>query len=225
MTIAMMERMRWNLSVILILSGLLGCSDGSDSPVPQEEERVGFEIIEIQSPNSFRAWISPEINFQEFEALEVSPGWIKNQPRESTETPADKVRFIKSPDATMDGDILVEEFYGYKWFHAATVTDPNVVLDEEGLLRGNRVRKFHEITYNAGRRLILLVSPEGAVYFRVGRDANRVSDEPTIPNLWRTEEYVTPVKLVIELFGETLVIRTDNEDSFQGPVPEIGDAL
>ncbi|MCB1689951.1 MAG: hypothetical protein KDI33_15750 [Halioglobus sp.] len=221
----MIKEIQRKLSLVLLLTGLVGCSDVSDSQVPPEREQIGFEIIEIQSPKSFRAWISPEITYQEFEALEVPPGWIKNQPRESTETPADMVRFIKSPDATMDGDILVEEFYGYKWFHAATVTDPNVVLDEERLLRGNRVRKFHEITYNAGRRLILLISPEGAVYLRVGRDANRVNDEPTIPNLWRIEEYVTPEKLVIELFGETLVIRTDNEDSFQGPVPELENAL
>lgn len=221
----MIDRIVRKLSLVLVVSGLVGCSDGSDSPVTQEREQVGFEIIEIQSPTSFRAWISPEINFQEFEALEVSPGWIKNQPRESTETPADMVRFIKSPDATMDGDILVEEFYGYRWFHAATVIDPNVVLDEERLLRGNRVRKFHEITYNAGRRLVLLISPQGDIYFRIGRDANRVKDEPTIPNLWRIEEYVTPEKLVIELFGETLVIRTDNEDSFQGPLPQLRDAL
>jgi len=71
----------------------------------------------------------------------------------------------------------------------------------------------------------LLVSPDGDVYFRIGRDANRVSDEPTIPNLWRLEEYITQEKLVIELFEENLVIRTDNQDSFQGPVPELGVAL
>lgn len=147
-----MERMRRNFSVIFALSGLPGCSDGSDSPVPQEEQQVGFEIIEIQSPNSFRAWISPETNFQEFEVLGVSSGWIKNQMRECAETPSDKVRSIKSPDATMEGDVLVEEFYCYKGRRAATVTDPNIILDEEGLLRSSSVRKFHEITYNAGKR-------------------------------------------------------------------------
>jgi hypothetical protein len=48
-----------------------------------------------------------------------------------------------------------------------------------------------------------------------------VDDEPTIPNLWRLQDYTTPEKLVIELFGETLVIRTDNQDSFQGPLREL----
>jgi hypothetical protein len=32
---------------------------------------------------------------------------------------------------------------------------------------------------------------------------------------------MTPEKLVIELFEGNLVIRADNEDSFQGPVPEL----
>ena len=73
--------------------------------------------------------------------------------------------------------------------------------------------------------MVLLISPEGEVYFRIGRDALRVSDEPSIPNLWRLEEYTTPEKLVIELFEENLVIRTDNEDSFQGPVSELEGVL
>ena len=222
----MIERTTWKLGLLLVLFGIIGCSDGSDSPPSQEEEsRVGFEILEIQSPTSIRAWISPEMTFEEFEALEVDPGWIKNQPRESEECGADDSRFIKSPDSTEDGDILIQDFYGFNWFHSATVTQTNIPLDDEGLLSGSLVRKFHELTYNAGSCLVLLISPEGDVYFRVGRDANRVSDEPSIPNLWRLEEYTTPEKLVIELFEENLVIRTDNEDSFQGPVPELGAAL
>ena len=224
----MTERITRKLGLLLILLAIFGCSDSSDSPPSQEEEpRVGFEILEIQSPSSIRAWISPEITFEEFEALEVDPGWIKNQPRESSveECGADDRRFIKSPDSTEGGDILVEEIYGFNWFHAATVTQANIPLDEEGLLNGSMVRKFHELTYNAGSCLVLLISPEGEVYFRIGRDANRVSDEPSIPNLWRLEEYTTPENLVIELFEENLVIRTDNEDSFQGPVPELGAVL
>jgi hypothetical protein len=222
---AMIEITRCRVGLLFILAGLFGCSDGSDSKIEQEQERVGFEILEIQSPNSIRAWISPEITFEEFEALEVPPGWLKNQPRESAECGPDDGRFLKSPDSTEDGDILVQEHFGFNWFHAATVTGTNIPLDDQGLLRGSTVRKFHELTYNAGSCMVLLVSPEGEVYFRIGRDANRVSDTPAIPNLWRLEDYTTPEKLVIELFDENLVIRTDNEDSFQGPVPELSTAL
>ena len=101
----------------------------------------------------------------------------------------------------------------------------NIIIDEDGLLEGTTVRKFHKLTFNAGSCLVLLVSPDGEVYFRIGRDANRVSDEPAVPNAWRLEKYTTPEKLVIKLFEENLVIRTDNEDSFQGPVPALGVAL
>jgi hypothetical protein len=211
--------------LLLVLSCLFGCHDGNDSKEEEEERQLGFEIVEIQSPNSIRAWVSPELTPEEFEALEVPAGWIKNQPRESFECGADAIRFLKSPDSTEDGDILQQEFFGFNWFHAATIIEMNVPLDDEGLLLRTTVRKFHELTYNAGSCLVLLVSPDEDVYFRIGRDANRVSDEPTLPNLWRLEEYITPEKLVIELFEENLVIRTDNKDSFQGPLPELADAI
>jgi len=124
-----------------------------------------------------------------------------------------------------DGDFLVEEFFGFNWLHAATVVEPAAPLDENGLLIVTSVRKYHEVTYNAGSTLVLLVAPSGDVYFRIGRDADRVSDQPTIPSLWRLVEYTTPEKLVIELFEGNLVIRTDNQDSFQGPVQELSAAL
>ena len=212
--------MRFGL--LLLLSGLFACSDGSDSV---NEKRVGFEIIEVQSLTSIRAWISPDITFEEFEALQLPQGWFKNQPRESAECGADAGRFLKSPDAETDGEILQQELFGFNWFHAATILRRNIPVDDEGLLVGTTVRKFHELTYNAGSCLVLLISPDEDVYFRIGRDANRVSDQPTIPNLWRLEEYTTREKLVIELFDENLVIRTDNQDSFQGPVPELQVAL
>jgi len=210
------------MTVLLLLSPLFGCGDSEPSV---EERQVGFEIIEIQSLTSIRAWISPDITFEEFEALEVPAGWLKNQPRESPECGADTMRFLKSPDATEEGDIVAEEHFGFNWFHAATVTQANIPLDDEGLLMGTMVRKFHELTYNAGSCLVLLISPDDEVYFRIGRAANRVSDEPTIPAGWRVEDYITPETVVIELFDENLVIRTDNEDSFQGPVPELDAVL
>ena len=63
------------------------------------------------------------------------------------------------------------------------------------------------------------------VYFRVGRDADRTTDEFSIPDGWRLEPYTPSEPLIIELFGETLVIRTDNNDSFQGPLTGLDDVL
>ena len=54
----------------------------------QEEERIGAEILEIQSPTSIRAWISPEISRDEFASLEVDQGLA--------EKPAQRVRRVWS---------------------------------------------------------------------------------------------------------------------------------
>ena len=189
-----------------------------DAAPQQPESRIGAEILEIQSPTSIRAWISPEITREEFAALEVDEGWRKNQPRESVECGPDDARFTKSPDATEDGDILIQSFYGFDWFHSATVFETDLPVGEDGLLLGFRVRKFHELTYYPGSCMVLLISPEDEIYFRVGRDADRTTDEFSIPDRWRVEPYTPSEQLIIELFGDTLVIRTDNNDSFQGPL-------
>ena len=209
---------------LFLLPFILGCngSDSNNNKVDSNNNevpaRVGFEILEIQSPNSIRAWISSDITREEFDALELPSGWRKNQPREGD---PDASRFYRSPDAEVDGEFLDEDLYGFSWRHSATVIQTNIPLDEQGLLIGAKVVKFHEVTFDAGHTITVLFSPDGEPYVRIGRDANRTSDEPSIPDSWRLVEYTTPEQLVIRLPEETLVIRADNEDSFQGPVPEL----
>jgi len=205
-------------AVLFALLGLVACSDGNDT-LP-EEERIGFEIIQILGPTELRAWIGTEITREEFAALEVPTGWIKNQPREGGEDVdgPDGGRFLRSPDATEDGEFLQEEFFGYNWFHAATIVQVGRAMDDERILTGSSVRKFHELDFNDGSPMVLLISPEGSVYFRIGRDADRLTDVPTIPEGWRLMDYTTHVDIVFELYPRNTVIRTDNQDSFQGPV-------
>lgn len=63
------------------------------------------------------------------------------------------------------------------------------------------------------------------MYFHIGRDARRASDNPAVPNLWRLVEYTTPRALVISLDEGNMVLRTDNKDSFQGPMAELADVI
>jgi hypothetical protein len=111
--------------------------------------------------------------------------------------------------------------YGHVWRHVATIVEANIALDTQGLLTGAHVRKSHEVTFNAGKTLTLLVSPEGENYVRISRDFLRTTDQPSIPNGWQQVDFVTPGELVVKLPNETLVIRADNEDSFQGPLPQL----
>jgi hypothetical protein len=204
--------------LIPLATFVIGCGDGS-SGSEETEARIGFEITEAQPDGTLRAWISPDITREEFDALELPDGWRKNQPRESD---PDSSRFLRSPDAPVDGEFVWEELFGFDWRHSATVVQIGVPINGEGLLIASRVRKYHELTFNAGSTITVLLSPRGDAYFRMGRDADRTSDDPTIPDSWRLVEYTTPERIVIELLVENLVIRSHNQDSFQGPVPELG---
>ncbi|MEZ5244543.1 MAG: hypothetical protein R2707_05540 [Acidimicrobiales bacterium] len=66
--------------------------------------------------------------------------------------------------------------------------------------------------------MFALVSPEGETYVRIGRDAGRTTDEATLPTGWEVVEIDMPDGFTTMLPVPTLVIRTDNEDSYQGPV-------
>ena len=66
-------------------------------------------------------------------------------------------------------------------------------VDDQGLLSGAIVEKTHEISYDPGSAVIALVSPDGDTYVRIGRDADRTSDEPTMPTGWEIVEFQGPV--------------------------------
>lgn len=195
---------------------LFGFDDEMQSPA--KAGAVGFEIIEVVSRDELRAWISVEIDQAGFDDLDLPVGWIKNQPRESE---PDFARFLRSPDSPAEGEYLVGDAFGYDWQHAATIVDSRVELDEEGLLGGSLVRKYHELVFVEGRDIVVLVSPEADAYVRVTRDANRTVEDPSIPMGWRLETLTLEEPLRMILPEYTTVIRADNEDSFQGPVAEL----
>jgi hypothetical protein len=213
------------LLLLSLLAMVVGCGDGattSGGETSPEQSRIGFEIIEIRSDGTQKPWISPEITREEFEALEVPVGWRKNQPRERD---PDISRFTRSPDEPADGEFVWEELFGFDWRYSANVVELGLPIGGDGELIAVRVNKYHELTFFAGSTVTVLLSPEGDAYFRMGRDANGASDEAKIPDSWRLVEYTTPDRMVIQLFGGNVVIRTSNQDSFQGPVPGLSALL
>jgi hypothetical protein len=197
-----------------------GTTDEADASVSEDPDapRVGFEILQFAGPNEIVVWLGLDLTLEEFTALDVPQGWIKNQPRE---TEPDGGAFHRSPDATVDGEFTDVEHFGHSWRHNATVIEANTPLDDDGLLRLNRVAKFHEVRFDAGRTLFVLISPEGEHFVRISRDAGRTSEVPTLPSDWQLVEHVIAEELVFDLPNPTLNIRCDNEDSFQGPVTEL----
>lgn len=177
-------------------------------------KRIGYEILHFKSGNEIVAWASQDITQEQFDALRLPAGWFKNQPRE---VEANGGTFLSSPDKDT-GQYTRKKQFGFEWLHVATVTKPGMRLDQEGRLRGSKVTKDHRVSFDTGRILALLVSPKGDVFVRISRDVNRTREVPTLPRDWKLIDHKIGTPLEIALPKEALVIRTDNQDSFQGPV-------
>jgi hypothetical protein len=189
--------------------------EADDEEGDGEEVKVGYEILQVVSPTQIITWLGETVSQEAFDAIELPGGWFKNQPREGE---SDRTTFAKSPDAAQDGEFTIEDHFGHSWRHVATIIETGIPLDDEGLLTANRIVKFHTVEFDAGRTLTLIVSPEGDPYIRISRDAFRTQEIPSIPASWTLVEHLVPEDLSIRLPDETINIRADNEDSFQGPV-------
>lgn len=183
------------------------------SSADEKEQRVGYEILQIKTFNEIVAWASKDITREQFDALKLPPGWFKNQPRE---VEMDRAKFLNSPGREQ-GTYVKTEHFGHEWLHVATVKG-RVKLDPKRLLVGSKVMKDHIVAFDKGKTLAFLISPKREVFPRITRDANRTRETPTLPKDWRLIEHDLEEPVEFELTSETIVIRTDNQDSFQGPV-------
>jgi hypothetical protein len=215
---------KWLIKIIPIIIFLfIGCEDDDTNiivdDIEPEVERVGFELIEIVSLEEILVWMNNEpLTQEEFDSIKISANWSKNQPREGD---PDGSTFFRSPDASRDGEFTIAEHFGYQWLFNAQIVEQNVPLsdNEDGLLNGRYIAKYHRIQFNAGKTIFVLISPDGEEYVRISRDLNRMTDTPIIPDTWQIEEREVNENLTIDLPNPTLNIRAENnQDSFQGPI-------
>ncbi len=192
--------------------------NGDEIIQDSDEGVVGFEIFQLISPDEVIVWVNIDgMTEAEFDSLQLPQNWSKNTPREGA---ADAARFTRSPGAQEDGVFTEVEHFGRMWQHNATIVNSSVALnDTEGLLTASSVAKFHEVTYFAGRTLDILVSPAGDQHIIVARDPVLGANPPTIPSAWQLTQKVLSEDLIILLPNPTLNIRTDNLDTYQGPIP------
>jgi hypothetical protein len=198
--------------ILAIVAGILGAA--CQTHAQENRTKIGFEILQFKSLNSLIVWATADMTQKEFGSLELPFGWFKNQPRE---VEVDQGTFVNSPGQE-PGTYIEKDLFGFNWRHVATVTKFGKRLDWRGRLRGSYVTKSHLVQFDAGSTLTLLVSPKGEVYPRISRDANRTSEVPNLPRGWKLVENTIDKPLRFSLPDQTLVIRADNEDSFQGPV-------
>jgi hypothetical protein len=197
---------RYNTPEKVVLRG-----KGASVPV-----NPGHELLDATGFPDLVVWGTQDLTIEEYDALELPPRWLRNQPREGVGAAG---RFLRSPGRDADGDFTRQEMFGVSWLHQATVVRLEGFLDAERLLLATIVEKHHELTWRAGSSITILTSPEGVRYALVSRDARRTSDTPTIPDDWMLEVILLEEDLRVLLPLHTTNIRTDNQDSFQGPLP------
>jgi hypothetical protein len=180
------------------------------------QEPVGHELIDATAGFPLIVWGTTELTIEEYDALELEPGWLRNQPREGV---GQTGQFLRSPGRAADGDFTFQDMFGVSWLHQASIVSVDGALDPGGLLLASTVEKHHELVWPAGNNITVLTSPEDVHYILVSRDAQRTSDTPTLPVGWTLEVELLGADLPIQLPLHTTVIRSDNQDSFQGPVP------
>jgi len=86
--------------------------------------------------------------------------------------------------------------------------------------RRTELEKYHILTYNSGQIVNILQNPSGERFIEVSRSVDRCSDTFTLAENWILTNHFLQTDLQVELLGNVSILRTDNEDSYQGPLPD-----
>jgi hypothetical protein len=218
------DNLNFYLAGILILIILLsGCSpiEVREDCISQEFsfEGVGafYELIDLTGKE---VWGTPDFSPEEY--AEFSPPflWQKNQPRTNMSEMLNAGNFLKSPGCSELGQYTYMQAFDKEFLNVVKLVSMEKPLDDDGLIRETVLEKYHQLTFASGTTVYILEDSDSKQFIGVSRDVNRTSDTFTLPEGWSLLEYVLTEDLQIELSGTVSVLRTDNEDSFQGPLPE-----
>lgn len=215
------------VAVFVLACLAVSCGDSAQGPQPgtfditQTGRQSGNPAHEVFDPEG-GVWLTLDLTPEEYDALELPEGWGRNQSRSGTGDPAGgpRGRFLRSPSRDNDGEYTHREIFGVTWQHMANIVGFQGFLDDQNLLIAALVQKYHELTWPAGTNITVLTSPGGEHYALISRDARRMSEFPTIPDAWLLRTIRVEADLPVRLPFNTTVVRTDNQDSFQGPLPD-----
>jgi hypothetical protein len=211
------------LAAIVILAGILaGCRHGDrELCVPRpphfEGEGAGYELINLAGGE---VWATGDWTPEEYVGFSLPFSWtfwLKNDPRIPL---ADRGRFLRSPGCTEDGQYSYMRAFSRDFLQVVELIVINRPADDQGLIRRTELEKYHVLHYSAGRTVSILRSPTGERFIGVSESLERSSDTPTLPEGWTLTERLLTAELQVELLGRVSVLRMDNEDSYQGPLPK-----
>ncbi|MEO1591820.1 MAG: hypothetical protein AAFU71_11080, partial [Cyanobacteria bacterium J06632_22] len=131
---------------------------------------------------------------------------------------ANRGQFLRSPGCA-DGQYSYLQAFDREFLQVVKLLDRNPALNAQGLIHAVELEKYHVLTYAAGRTVSILQSPTGEQYIGVSQSLDRPNHAPTLPEGWTLMESWLSEELQVDLTGRVRVLRLDNEDSYQGPLP------
>ena len=177
-------------------------------------KRIGYELINLLTKEVLA---TSHFTSEEYDAFSPPLLWIKNDPRIMM---ADEAEFLQSPGCNDPGQFTYMWRFDKFFLKVVQLIKMNKPADSEGLIIKTTLEKYHLLTYYSGRNVSILQNPIGERFIEVSRSVNRSSDTFTIPEGWTLTTHELQTELQVELSGIVSVLRTDNEDSFQGPLPD-----
>ncbi|MHC4310605.1 MAG: hypothetical protein ACYSSN_11720 [Planctomycetota bacterium] len=210
------------LAAILIMAAFLaGCEPvGEREPCVSFEPdfsggEAGYELIDLLNKE---VWVTSDFTAEEYAEFSPPLLWIKNDPRI---TMGDRQsEFLRSPGCSEPGQFTFMRAFDKNFLKVVQLVSMNTPVDSQGLIRRTELEKYHLLTYSAGSTVYILHNLTGERFIGVSRSVDRSSDTFTLPEGWTLTSHVLSTELTVELSGNVSVLRTDNEDSYQGPLPD-----
>jgi hypothetical protein len=176
--------------------------------------RVGFELIDFARRE---VWATKDFSPDEFDDLSLPLNmthWFKNDPRVPLFSSAS---FLNSPGCEV-GEFTYMKAFDRNFVHVVEINSFTRIGSKDARIRRVELEEYHALTFEAGQIVRLLHSPDGQTFIAVAETLNRSQKTFAFPDGWFVKDHTLTDDLEVNLFGTISVIRTANEDSFQGPV-------
>lgn len=174
------------------------------------EGQVAVEIVDTSSGQRGLAYMDE----QQAAALLVDFPWVIS----AQDSFADHSVYSRSPDKIEDGRFEQAELFGHIFTrNVNALGDPQ--FDVSGLIVTATARKYHELTYAAGRAIPYLTSPSGEHYVLVSLAPGAARYQPALPPGWTYTEMTPTQDMRLYLDGDVQLVQAAiGTQTYQGPV-------
>ena len=206
------------LLTILVCSGCGNAVRESCTARPPQfaGDGPGYELIDFVGGE---VWATRNWTPHQYAEFSLPFSWIlwhKNDPRIGL---ADHSTFLRSPGCSQDGQYSYMHAFNRNFVQVVELLSRPRAADKKTLIRRTELEKYHVLHFSAGRTVSILRGPTGERFIGVSRSLDRTSETPALPPGWNLTDRLLTEDLQVNLLQQVSVLRLENEDSYQGPIP------